>query len=395
MAAARKRPNSSPSRYRRAAIEPPGTRTSSSAFCSAYKSWCSPETCLARIPAKWGGARQSAWLCIALAIGLVGCAPDAPDVDWPAYLGDEARTHYSPLTDINPSNVASLEVAWRYDAGDLAPGISVMDTSPLVVDGVLYGLSPTLDAFALNAATGEELWRHETGDTAIGHSQRGLLWWSGDQTDVGNRLFYVAGVHLFGLNPDTGQPLSGFGEGGRLDLSNILGGYAQCPRTRPRFRRPHRARAIRRRLRWRRIGRWRGRRCGRLADSDQAPVRWRAGGVHGVGRRQGPRVCTHGSGYAYGVRGGARLAGDLNASGVVALDASTGEARWFQPIYTRESWPGRLASPPTLVAFERDGAVVAAVALATRRGHLYLLDSGIWGTSDGDYRTWLAKPSRR
>ena len=66
--------------------------------------------------------------------------------------------------------------------------------------------------------------------------------------------------------------------------------------------------------------------------------------------------------------------GDLNASGVLALDASTGETRWFQPIYGRESWPGRLAAPPTLVAFERDGVVMEAVALATRRGHLYLLD---------------------
>ena len=83
---------------------------------------------------------------LSVAFTLVGCTTEAPDVNWPTYLGDEARTHYSPLTDINPSNVADLEVAWRYDSGDLAPGISVMDTSPLVIDGVLYGLSPTLDA---------------------------------------------------------------------------------------------------------------------------------------------------------------------------------------------------------------------------------------------------------
>ena len=181
-----------------------------------------PPGYISQAPSPWRVTLRRAWLSIAFTIGLVACAPDAPDVDWPAYLGDEARTHYSPLTDIDPSNVASLEVAWRYDAGELAPGISVMDTSPLVVDGVLYGLSPTLDAFALNAATGEELWRHEIGDAAIGHSQRGLLWWSGEQAGVDNRLFYVAGTHLIGLDPDTGQPLAGFGGGGRLDLSNIL-----------------------------------------------------------------------------------------------------------------------------------------------------------------------------
>ena len=77
-----------------------------------------------------------------------------PDADWPTYLGDPGRGHYSELTGIDRTNVADLEVAWRYDAGELQPGISVMDTSPLVVDGVLYGLSPTLDAFAPRCGDG-------------------------------------------------------------------------------------------------------------------------------------------------------------------------------------------------------------------------------------------------
>ena len=328
---------------------------------------------LSQSPSRWVVTRRRAWLLIAFAIGLAGCAPDAPDVDWPAYLGDEARTHYSPLTDITPSNVASLEVAWRYDAGELAPGISVMDTSPLVVDGVLYGLSPTLDAFALNAATGEELWRHEIGDAAIGHSQRGLLWWSGEQAGVGNRLFYVAGTHLIGLDPDTGQPLAGFGEGGRLDLSNILGAT-------PTVQGPG------------------------LVFGDQIVLGLSDGGSDGlvlavdvgdgaVAWRTPTKPVSGGApaaSMALDVAKGLVFVpteaampmafgpeppgGDLNASGVLALDASTGEARWFQPIYARESWPGRLASPPTLVAFERDDVVMEAVALATRRGHLYLLD---------------------
>ena len=328
---------------------------------------------LSQAPSPWRATRRRAWLLIAFAIGLAGCAPDAPDVNWPAYLGDEARTHYSPLTDIDPSNVASLEVAWRYDAGELAPGISVMDTSPLVVDGVLYGLSPTLDAFALNAATGEELWRHEIGDAAIGHSQRGLLWWSGEQAGVGNRLFYVAGAHLIGLDPDTGQPLAGFGEGGRFDLSSIFGAA-------PTVQGPG------------------------LVVGDQIVLGLSDGGSDGlvmavdvVDGAVAWRTLTN------PVSGGAPAAsmaldvakglvfvpteaampmafgpespsGDLNASGVLALDASTGETRWFQPIYARESWPGRLAAPPTLVALERDGVAIEAVPLATRRGHLYLLD---------------------
>ena len=318
---------------------------------------------------------QGAWLCIAVGVVLVGCTPEAPDVDWPVYLGDEARTHYSPLTDINPSNVADLEVAWRYDAGDLAPGISFMDTSPLVVDGVLYGLSPTLDAFALNAATGEELWRHEVGDVGIGHTQRGLLWWSGDeQTGVGSRLFYVAGSHLIGLDPTTGQPLGGFGEGGMVDLSTVLDG------SRATVQGP-------------------GVVFGDqvvLAASDGAAdgvvmavdvatgaVAWRtpigpvAGGapVAGMALDLGRGLVFVPTEAAMPMSFGPEpREGDLNSSGLLALDARTGESRWFRRIYARETWPGRLASPPTLVAFERDAVAVEALALATRRGHLYVLD---------------------
>lgn len=271
--------------------------------------------------------------------------------------------------------MATLEVAWRYDSGDLAPGISVMDTSPLVIDGVLYGLSPTLDAFALNAATGEELWRHEVGEIGIGHSRRGLLWWPGDEETGGDsRLFYVAGSHLIGLDPSGGEPLPGFGEGGALDLSTILDvepATVQGP--------------------------------GVVFD-DQIVLAVSDGGsdgvVMGVGVADGavawrtPTKPVSGgaptAGMALDVDKGLLFVpteaampmafgpeppeGDLNASGLLALDIRTGDSRWFRRIYARESWPGRLASPPTLVTFERDGAVVDGVALATRRGHLYVLD---------------------
>lgn len=318
---------------------------------------------------------QSAWLCIAVGIALVACTPEAPDVDWPVYLGDEARTHYSPLTDINPSNVADLEVAWRYDAGDLAPGISFMDTSPLVVDGVLYGLSPTLDAFALNAATGEELWRHEVGDVGIGHTQRGLLWWSGDeQTGAGSRLFYVAGWHLIGLDATTGQPLGGFGEGGMLDLSTVLDGSRATVQGPGVVFGDQVVLAVSD-----------GAADGVVTAVDVATgaVAWRtptgpvAGGapVAGMALDVGRGLVFVPTEAAMPMSFGPEPPeGDLNASGLLALDARSGESRWFRPIYARETWSGRLASPPTLVAFERDAATVEAVALATRRGHLYLLD---------------------
>ena len=101
-------------------------------------------------------------ISLILAASLLGACTPA-DTDWPVYLGDAGRRHYSELDQITRDNVTQLERAWVYDAGELRGGGSTMYTSPLVIDGVLYGLSPRLDAFALNAATGEELWRFDPG----------------------------------------------------------------------------------------------------------------------------------------------------------------------------------------------------------------------------------------
>ena len=93
--------------------------------------------------------------CVAVLTLLVAgaCVPVTPDdgnTDWSVYLGDSGRQHYSPLDQITPENVDQLAVAWTYDSGEPR---GTMYTSPLVVDGVLYGLSPQLDALALDAAT--------------------------------------------------------------------------------------------------------------------------------------------------------------------------------------------------------------------------------------------------
>ena len=151
-----------------------------------------------------------------VALACSACGPqktDQQNVDWPVYLGDSGRQHYSALEQINRSNVSQLELAWVYDAGELRGSNSTMYTSPLVVDGVLYGLSPKLVAFALNAATGVELWRSDPG---IEGTQRGLMWW---QNGIERRLFYAAGSVLIALNAADGTPVTSFADHGRLDLT--------------------------------------------------------------------------------------------------------------------------------------------------------------------------------
>ena len=62
---------------------------------------------------------------------------------WPYYGGDPGGSRYSPLTQINRSNVQELKVAWVYHTGDVSDGTkhprkSAFETTPIMVDGTLY-----------------------------------------------------------------------------------------------------------------------------------------------------------------------------------------------------------------------------------------------------------------
>ena len=84
---------------------------------------------------------------------LLGAAR-APDT-WLSYGRDYAETRFSPLEQIDDSNVARLGLAWSYDTGALRG----LEATPLVANGVLYASTSWSDVFALDARTGEQLWK--------------------------------------------------------------------------------------------------------------------------------------------------------------------------------------------------------------------------------------------
>ena len=77
--------------------------------------------------------------------------------DWLTYHGSYKSYHYSPLAQINASNVANLNVAWIHIPGRSTRGLQSM---PLVADGVLYYTGSYSRTFALNGATGEVIWSY-------------------------------------------------------------------------------------------------------------------------------------------------------------------------------------------------------------------------------------------
>jgi quinoprotein glucose dehydrogenase len=86
------------------------------------------------------------------------CAAQA-STGWTAYDGGPDGGHYSPLKQINRSNVQHLKVAWVWDTGE--PG--GLQTNPLIVDRTLYAYTPTQKVIALDAATGKPQWIFDSG----------------------------------------------------------------------------------------------------------------------------------------------------------------------------------------------------------------------------------------
>ena len=101
-------------------------------------------------------------LIAAAALALAACSGgtgDLPDDygagdDWDNPGGDWASSHFSRLTDISADNVDELGLAWEYDLGTTR----VQESTPVVIDGVMYASGNLGRVYALNAATGEELW---------------------------------------------------------------------------------------------------------------------------------------------------------------------------------------------------------------------------------------------
>ncbi|TDJ27128.1 MAG: c-type cytochrome [Gammaproteobacteria bacterium] len=338
---------------------------------------------------------------------LLGCTPEVQVADmtayekggdWPVYMGDSGRSHYSELDQITRDNVKDLEVAWVYDSGEMRErgqgcsgvGCSAMYTSPLVVDGVLYGLSPKLVAFALNAATGEELWRFDP--EIPGSAQRGLMWW---ERDGETRLFYTAAHHLIAVDPKTGKAIESFGDSGKVDISlteregfmvvtapgivfedTIMLGFST---TEGADALPGRIRAF-------------STITGEMVwqfnsiplSGEPGSETWAegsleiAGGANtwtGMALDEKRAILYVPTGSATpDFYGASRVGDNLYANCLLAINVRTGELKWHYQMFRHDLWDRDNPAPPTLVQLERDGKTIDGVALTTKSGQLYVFD---------------------
>jgi quinoprotein glucose dehydrogenase len=313
--------------------------------------------------------------------------------DWAAYGGDQAKTHYSPLTQINKSNVKQMEVAWSYDTEETGG----LQTSPIEVNGVLFGISPSQKIFALDAATGKVKWKFDSGIVGT-QPDRGLAYWaSPDNKD--RRIIVGVMNFVYALDADTGQPIPGFGDKGRIDLREGLGrdvstGFValtspaviykdvfivggRLPETLPALPGDIRAYDVRTGKQ-----RWSFHSIphpGEFGYDTWPKDAWqKSGGANNwtgmtVDQKTGIVYVPTGS-AAFDFYGGDRVGDDLFADCELALNAETGQRIWhFQAVH-HDIWDRDFPSPPALVTLTHDGKQVEAVAQTTKQGFLYLFD---------------------
>jgi len=333
-------------------------------------------------------------LWISLVAAPVGVQSEAgAGFDWPIYGGNTENTHYSPLNQINASNVGQLEVAWSYDTGETGG----LQTSPIEVDGVLYGISPSQKVFALDARTGGLKWKFDSG--FVGNQpDRGLAYWtSPDRQD--RRIIVGVMNFVYALNAETGRPIEGFGEHGRVDLSENLGRDqktgsivltspaviykdlfivgGRLPETLPALPGDIRAYDVRTgKLRWsfHTIPH-----PGEFGYDTWPKDAWQKSGAANnwtgmtVDQKTGILYAPTGS-AAFDFYGGDRIGDNLFANCELALNAETGERIWhFQGVH-HDIWDRDFPSPPTLVTLTHDGKRVDAVAQTTKQGFVYVFD---------------------
>lgn len=324
------------------------------------------------------------WAC------LVPVAFAAAGADWPTRDGDPGGRRYSPLTQITPENVSTLQLAWSFDTG--APNLQA---TPLVVDGTMY-LGAGSRIWALEPETGTVIWQFEA-PAAV--SRRGVAYWPGDGSTP-PRIFSGAGDRMLALDARTGRLAEEFGVGGYVDLRT---GLQQDIDGRISLVSPP---AV-----YKNIVITGGN------NGEQSPSVGLYGDIRGWDARTGklvwsfhtvPRPGEPGHdtwegeswknrsgtnmwafftidverGIVYApigsptsdYYGGDRKGKNLYGNSVVALDATTGQLKWFQQLVHHDLWDYDIPAAPALVDVTRNGETIPAVAVATKQNLLFFFD---------------------
>ncbi|WKN44861.1 outer membrane protein assembly factor BamB family protein [Tunicatimonas pelagia] len=316
--------------------------------------------------------------------------------EWRTYASDNK---YSPLDQVNRTNVEHLREVWRYEEDSANGGMVAFN--PLVAKGVMYVYTPGQRIVALNPLSGRKQWSFRPDSSAVRTNMKAVTFYDG-QGKTEDRILFVHGTTLYALNARTGQLVSNFGHGGKLDFFT---GLAYDPSLKSELAVTSNAPGV--------IyddlfivG------CKVPDELPSLPGDVRAFNVHtgmlvwtfhtipkaeefgsdtwpkGARRNNGGANCWGGMSLdtergivyvptaspSFDFYGGDREGQNLFANCLLALDAKTGKRIWHFQTTHHDLWDRDNGSPPNLLTLNHDGHRVDAVALVTKLGYVFTFD---------------------
>jgi len=350
---------------------------------------------------------------------------------WPNYAGNLSSNKYSPLDEINKSNVQELKVAWRWRSPDndvAGPQNAAFEATPLMIDGVLYTSTSFSQVAAIDAQTGATQWVYQSNAFSfgtppnLGFLHRGLAY----AEHSGRKYLYIAtgDGRLIAINPISGVPDLDFGSlgngvvdllddvprlnassfslddahdqlgipdlaGVRVQLGNssppvvcrdvlIVGSSVHdgevLPPSPPGDVRGYNLNTGALLWTFHTVPRE-----GEFGTATWGNESWRENGNTNVwapmsadeelGQVYLPVSCPTNNYY-----GGRRPGDNLFANSIVSLDCATGARNWhFQTVH-HDIWDYDLASAPNLVDITVNGTAIKALAQVSKQGFVYVLN---------------------
>ncbi|RJT41804.1 glucose/quinate/shikimate family membrane-bound PQQ-dependent dehydrogenase [Mesorhizobium waimense] len=336
---------------------------------------------------------------------------DVPAGEWHFYGRTQYGQRYSPLDQITPDNVASLQPAWTYRTGDLKGpddiGETTYQVTPLKIGDALYICTPHNFAIAIDAATGKEKWRFDPKvklDKDRQHQTcRGVSYYVDAKIAVGQpcatRVYLpTSDARLIALDAASGQVCPSFAEGGTLNLltgmpypksgyyystsaplisgSKIIVGGA----VNDNYSTEEPSGVI------------------RAFDVDSGALLWNwdSGNPDQTTPLPAGQTYTNNSPNMWSTPSADEKLGLLYvplgnqtpdqlgmgrsanvekfSSSITALDLNTGHLRWVRQTVHHDLWDMDVPAQPTLVDITTAGGVVPALVGPTKQGDLYVLD---------------------